>query len=163
MGEIPPITDIKLPLQKIAEALTIVYPACKQGLEMECGDGNRLRVIRQRNQNVWGIDSKDRSSDWKKNKVEMYCRHIKPLDMHYKEDSFDCIMWDEKRLNISKKDLKIIFGHIKRICSFRAYICLPASKERDLGWWARLFLDCDLAVECISKSRSNEMVAELLC
>jgi hypothetical protein len=163
MGRIPPVNEILQNRQDIWDAVTIVYPACKQGLEIECGDGYKLKVGRKRGQNLWGISSQDYPAEWSKNNVNSFCRQMKPTEIDYKKDSFDVVINNNDIDIQNKQDARKILKHIKRICSTRAYLNLPLDKKFSKSWWLKTIIDIGFVVECLQETTSKTLVLELQC
>ena len=160
MGRIAPITDIKLPKKRVLDALTRVFPACKQGLDIQTDKGERIRTFRQRSQNVWGINCEDYSGSWDAQTVTPYCKCLDPRDISYGEDTFDCIVWNNVMPDYSVKDLNKILSHLKRICSNRIYLTLAHTKKKSLNFWLKIFKSHGLFIDCIHKDNSGQFIVE---
>jgi len=162
-GGIPPVSSIKMNRQDIWDAVTVVYPVCKQGLEIECEDGYKLSVGRKRDQNLWGISSKDFMKDWVENKVNTFCRQMKPTEMDYNDNTFDMVI-NNNDLGITKKsDAKKMMSIIKKICSGKAFLNLPITKKLDKSWWLKTICQLKFTIECFHITTQKTLVVELQC
>jgi len=147
----------------IWNAITVVYPVCKQGLEIECEWGYNLSVGRKRGQNLWGISSKDFSKKWRENNVSSFCRVIKPTDIHYNEDTFDIVINNNDLFIKTCEEAEQMLRHIKRICSERAYLNLPINNEITKSWWLNKIIEIGFLIECFHITTKNTLVVELGC
>lgn len=150
-----------LPKDRILELLTIVFPVCKQGLEIECGDGHRIMVARRRHQNYYGIDTQDRHEDWEKKNVGIYCKQMNVLDIPYEENSFDIVMWNNKVPDMPKDEMIESLKIIKKICSYKAFLTFPLTEEKTKEWWIHTLINLGFVIYCLHKSAKDQIITEL--
>lgn len=160
---IPSVNEIKMTKQDIWNAIAVVYPVCKQGLEIECDVGYNLSVGRKRAQNLWGISSKDHTKEWVTNGVNVYCKQMKTTDMNYTKDTFDVVI-NNNDMNLKDKfEARKTLRNIKRICSSKAYLNLPLEKGFTKSWWLKTIISMKFIVECFHVTTANTLVVELQC
>jgi len=160
---IPNINEIRMNRQDIWNAITVVYPVCKQGLEIECDIGYNLSVGRKRGQNLWGISSEDHTKKWVENGVNIYCKHMKPSEITYDKDMFDVVINNNDIKVKTKAEATRILKNIKKVCSFRAYLNLPITKKLNKSWWLKTMVNLGFVVEVFHTTTQNTLVVELQC
>lgn len=163
MGMIPDVNEILMNRKDIWNAITIVYPVCRQGLEIECGEGYNLSIGRKRSQNLWGISSVNHSAKWAEHGVSPFCRQMKPTEITYNDDSFDVVIQSNDLIVNNEEDARKTLENIKRVCSLRAYLNLPIKDSLTKSWWLKTILDTGFIIECFHVTTANTIVAELQC
>jgi len=163
LGTLPPVNSIQMANKDIWDAMTIVYPICKQGLEIECDLGYNIAVGHKRGQNLWGISSADKSEGWRKNGVSSFCKTMKPTEIDYKQNSFDMVI-NNHDLSLEKKpDARKMLKHVKRICNGIAYLKLPITDKLTFSWWLHTILKVGFIVEIFHEATNKQIVVELKC
>ena len=116
-------------------SLFTLYPEGMEcGLEVECGQGTRIRGGRKKRHNIFGINSTSEASAWKGLEIELYCKVAHPTKIPYNKDSFDWVFLD-KPLDLPKEKMLKALKEIYRV-GWRDF-CLTLPTTESLSWWLK--------------------------
>jgi len=129
------------------------YPVFYRGLEVGCGDGQRIRVGRGRGLNLYGCDIKDFKNAWAIQGIDPYVRKVNLHSLPYKDEMFDFVSYP-KAFKPSKK----VFKELYRVGSRNYYLKLDT--KRNMGFWAKVLAEVGFRLEVMNVSTDGHLVVE---
>lgn len=144
----------------VNKTLFYMYPPMACGLEVECGDGERILATRKCGSNIFGINSKDLSEEWEAYNIDLMCKQASPLDIPYRDESFNFVLTNEGLpANYSEEEIEKALKEIYRVSSNKYFLKLKLN-SLDPDWYFKLLRKIGYVIEVWRVSYQGNLLVE---
>lgn len=145
----------------IGKSLFYIYPPMEYGLDIECGSGERILTARKCGTRIFGISTDDFSKDWKAYNIDLMCKQASPLDIPYRDNSFDYVLTNNGLLSTySKEEIETALKEIYRISSDKYFLKLRLNAELTPDWYLKILRGIGYWIEVWRGSHQGTLIVE---
>ena len=107
----------------------------KKGLDVGCGEGQGIKIAREKGFNVLGCDIIDLQKIWGENGIVQYCTQAPAHKMPYMDNEFDFILCSETMEHIPREGVDESLKEIIRVGSDRFIFTIALSPDN--AYWEK--------------------------
>ena len=133
------------------------YPYFHRGLEIECGNADRIRVGRRRGLSLYGISSHNLIGAWKMQGLDPYIKIGSVLDLPYPDESFDFVTHPS---TMQVDDYATAIKEIYRVGSRSFYMNLFIDEFQTKEMSIKLIVDAGFRIEAAQESMFGNLIIE---
>ena len=131
------------------------YPYFHRGLEVGCGDGQRIRIARRRGQNLYGTDPKDWKNSWMAQGIDPYCQISESQNLPFNDETFDFVI-HPKPINEWP-----ILVELSRVASRTIWAKCRLGEDADKWFWLDIAVEFGCKVEGFTESTEGNLILEM--
>jgi len=144
------------------------YPWVGRTLDVMCGDGQRVKIGRDRGHNVWGLEERDYNPSWGLMGIDHYVKRGSYSQIPYPDNAFDFVTTPNpivmpkafQTFSYTALWYEIALGELHRVGRKDYFLKIPNLEIFSRKYWLKLLEDIGYNVIVFNRSLQGNYLVE---